>query len=146
MNDYILPDANPVMAYLIVEDPLAMAAFYKKAFGFGEVERVDDENGNPAHIGMGYDGKTAVMFSSQSPADEVLVSPKASGVTSPITIFVYCPDVDALYKQALAAGAVGISEPEDMFWGDRMCRLRDIENYRWAFSTHTGKKILASVG
>lgn len=140
MKDYILPEANPIMAYLIVTDMLKTAEFYKKAFGFSEIERVDDGDGSPMHIGMGYEGKTAIMFSTMSPDDENLLPPKTSSITAPITICIYCKDVDALYKQALAAGAVGISEPEDMFWGDRMCRLRDIENYRWSFSTHTGKK------
>ena len=140
MSDYIYPESHPVVPYLTVADPLAMAAFYEKAFGFQQIERVDDEAGKPIHIGMGYEGKAIVMFSPQSPPDEQTQSPKISRTAVPITIFVYHPDVDALFKQAITSGAQSISEPEDMFWGDRVCRLRDLENYRWAFSTYTGKK------
>ena len=140
MNDYIYPEAHRITPYLTVADPLAMAAFYARAFGFSQIERINDDDGNPIHISMGYEGKNIVMFSSQSIPGEDMRSPKASGASVPITIFVYHPDVDALFEQAVANGAEAISKPEDMFWGDRVCRLRDAENYRWAFATYKGER------
>ena len=58
---------------------------------------------------------------------------------SPVSLFVYCEDVDALCKQAQAAGATVAMPPADMFWGDRMCSLIDPDGHTWNFSTHTGK-------
>ena len=44
-------------------------------------------------------------------------------------------DVDSLYEAALKAGAKSLGAPENMFWGDRMCRLQDLDGYIWCFAT-----------
>jgi uncharacterized glyoxalase superfamily protein PhnB len=68
-------------------------------------------------------------------------SPLTSGVECPITLYLYCEDVDKFYKEALSKGALSLAEPENMFWGDRMCRLKDPENYIWSFATHMGETV-----
>jgi PhnB protein len=57
---------------------------------------------------------------------------------SPTTssLFLYVPDVDALYKRAVRAGATPISEPADMFWGDRMAQVKDHFGTSWGIATH----------
>ncbi len=54
---------------------------------------------------------------------------------APQTFYVYCGDVDALYAQALAAGAISVMPPADQFWGDRYCMVEDPDGYRWGFAT-----------
>jgi PhnB protein len=39
--------------------------------------------------------------------------------------------VDALFAQAVAAGANGWMKPEDMFWGDRFAMVDDPFGRRW---------------
>ena len=51
--------------------------------------------------------------------------------------WLYVPDVDATYKQAVAAGMTGEMAPADMFWGDRHARVSDKFGNVWAIATHT---------
>jgi uncharacterized glyoxalase superfamily protein PhnB len=52
------------------------------------------------------------------------------------TLYVYVSDVDDHYRNASAAGAEILSPPEDMFWGDRMYAVKDLEGHHWAFAQH----------
>jgi PhnB protein len=63
-------------------------------------------------------------------------SPATSKADCPICLYVYCSDVDALYRRAKAAGATVVSEPADMFWGDRVVNLKDPEGYNWMFAAN----------
>ena len=51
-------------------------------------------------------------------------------------IHLYVPDCDAVYVQAMAAGATSITEPADQFYGDRLARITDPHNNQWSISTH----------
>jgi uncharacterized glyoxalase superfamily protein PhnB len=62
--------------------------------------------------------------------------PAMSQVVSPISLYVYCDDVDALYTRATAAGAKGVKPPQDQFYGDRNCVLEDPDGYWWNFATN----------
>ena len=56
--------------------------------------------------------------------------------TCPISLYVYVPNVDAVFKQAVAAGAIATMPVADMFWGDRCGGLRDPFGYSWMVATH----------
>jgi PhnB protein len=43
-------------------------------------------------------------------------------------------DVDAVFKQAVQAGAKGVAEPTDMFWGARFAMVTDPFGHRWMFN------------
>jgi uncharacterized glyoxalase superfamily protein PhnB len=45
-------------------------------------------------------------------------------------------DCDAVYAQALAAGATSVAEPADQFYGDRLARITDPNGNHWSISTH----------
>jgi len=66
-------------------------------------------------------------------------SPHALG-GSPISLWVYVEDADALYKRATAAGAKPADGPmgqmADQFWGDRCGSVVDPEGYTWTIATH----------
>ena len=51
-------------------------------------------------------------------------------------IHLYVPDCDAVYAQAMAAGATSVAEPADQFYGDRLARITDPHNNQWYISTH----------
>ena len=51
-------------------------------------------------------------------------------------IHLYVPDCDAVYVQAMAAGATSITEAADQFYGDRLARITDPHNNQWSISTH----------
>ena len=48
----------------------------------------------------------------------------------------YVPDCDAVYAQAIAAGATSIAEPADQFYGDRLARITDPHGTQWSIPTH----------
>ena len=44
-------------------------------------------------------------------------------------------DVDEQFKKAQQVGLSVISEPEDMFWGDRVTRMQDADGHTWSVAT-----------
>ena len=51
-------------------------------------------------------------------------------------IHLYVADCDAVYAQAIDAGATSVAEPADQFYGDRLARITDPYNNQWSISTH----------
>ena len=62
------------------------------------------------------------------------------GETTPMPagFYVYVPDADALYRQAVAAGAKSVYAPADQPYGDRMCVVEDDWGNGWCIATHLG--------
>jgi PhnB protein len=48
----------------------------------------------------------------------------------------YVEDADAVYQQALSAGAIYVTEMTNLFWGDRGGRVRDPLGNIWWIQTH----------
>jgi PhnB protein len=46
------------------------------------------------------------------------------------------PNVDDVYRQAVAAGAISFQEPTDQFYGDRSAAVRDNFGNKWYIATH----------
>lgn len=55
---------------------------------------------------------------------------------SPVTIHLYVQDVEAVFNQAVAAGATVTMPVADMFWGDRYGLLEDPFGHHWSIATH----------
>ncbi len=51
-------------------------------------------------------------------------------------LYLYVPDVDAVYARAVAAGGVSIMAPMDMFYGDRNGGVTDAWGNQWWIATH----------
>jgi uncharacterized glyoxalase superfamily protein PhnB len=51
-------------------------------------------------------------------------------------LYLYVPDVDATYKQAIAAGGISVREPADQFYGDRSGAVKDPGGNEWWIATH----------
>ena len=64
--------------------------------------------------------------------------PKAMG-GSPISLWIYVEDCDALFNRAVAAGAQVAAGPmgsmADQFWGDRCGTFTDPQGYTWTIAT-----------
>ncbi len=61
--------ATAVVPYLMVRDPDRLREFYEKAFGFELAERVPDDKGKTAHIGMLFQGWRVVMFAGKDESE-----------------------------------------------------------------------------
>lgn len=55
----------------------------------------------------------------------VLVTPAGAREPFPAFLYVYVDDADAVYRRALAAGAVSLEEPFGTRYGDRRTMVRD---------------------
>ncbi len=55
----------------------------------------------------------------------------------PTALHLYVPDVDGMYKDAIAAGGTSLSEPKDQFYGERSGGVVDAWGNHWYIATHT---------
>ena len=129
-----IPEGHPAVSpYLIVDDAPRALEFYKKAFGAKELMRHAGPDGRIGHAEIRI-GDSIVML-----ADEHLEvnarSPKTVGGT-PVSLHLYVKDVDAVARQATAAGAKVVRPVQDQFYGDRNGMLEDPFGHQWHVSTH----------
>jgi uncharacterized glyoxalase superfamily protein PhnB len=90
-----------VSPYLIVTDAAATVEFLKHVFGAIELRRFPDATGKVMHAELRIDD-TVVMLADQAPPDWPAV---------PSYVHVYVADVDAVYREALTAGATSVQAP-----------------------------------
>ena len=132
------PDARWLTPYLVVRDLRGTLALYEKALGFKVKETVPGPDGAPMHAGMSYKGKLVVMMGPEGGPGVSASSPASSGTECPAGLYLYVDDVDAAHDRARDAGMESLAAPEDMFWGDRICRLADADGYHWTLATNVG--------
>ncbi len=119
--------------YLCVRGAASALEFYKKAFGATEVMRLAQPDGRVGHAEIRI-GESVIMLADEFPEMGVR-SPQSLG-GSPVTIHFYVDDVDALAKQAVAAGATLQRPVADQFYGDRSGSLVDPFGHVWMIATH----------
>lgn len=117
---------HTLTSYLVARDADKTVAFLKKAFAaepcFEPMLRPD---GKIMHADMKI-GDSHVMISESSDQHPAM----------PCMIHVYVPDVDTVYKRAIAAGGKSTMEPADMFYGDRSGSVTDPSGNHWYIATH----------
>lgn len=133
------PHTSWTFPYLAVKNADIAVDFYQKAFQFEKVKAVAGDDSTTWHAELQYKDQT-IMLGKQGVHGGTAKAPASSGVESPIQLYVYCDDVENFYKNAIAAGAVAVRAPEDTFWGDRMCNLKDPDGYIWCFATYLGNE------
>lgn len=119
--------------YLICKDAKAAIEFYKKAFGAILEYQLHMPDGKVGHAEIEIAGGT-VMLADEFP-DWKCLSPATIGGTGSSTM-IYVEDVDALFQQAVAAGATVLQPLTNHFYGDRTCKLEDPSGHAWMFATH----------
>jgi PhnB protein len=107
--------------------------FYERVFGAKERSRMPSPDGKIAHAELEI-GDSVVMLSDPFPQSSVKAPAQLGGTT--VSIFVYVEDVDAVFQQAVDAGATVTMPIEDMFWGDRFGSLIDPYGHSWSLATH----------
>jgi uncharacterized glyoxalase superfamily protein PhnB len=124
--------------FLAVRDAAATLDFYEAAFGFTRRDVMRDDAGAVTHADLTYRDAVVMIAPEDPSAPAPARAPASLGVVSPMALYVYCDDVDALFVRATAAGAGTAMPPADMPWGDRMCSLTDPDGYTWNFARHVG--------
>lgn len=129
-----IPAGYPsVTPYLILDNAKAALDFYGKAFGATERMRLAMPNDKIGHAEIAI-GDSVIMLADEC-AEMQRPSAKKLGA-SPVGIHLYVTDVDAVYAQALAAGATATHPIEDKFYGDRAGTVTDPFGYEWYIATH----------
>ena len=122
-----------VTPHLTVKGAAKAIEFYKKAFGAIERGVFAMPDGSIMHASIQIAGGT-LMLNDEYP-QMGCVSPQSLGGTS-VYLMIYVKDVDATFKQALAAGATEKMPVADQFWGDRYGLLQDPFGHFWEIATH----------
>lgn len=123
-----VPDGyHSVNPYIVAGDVESLIDFLGQALG--AVERGDREisaDGTIGHAEVRI-GDSVVMLSQATTAYP----------SRPSVLFVYAADVDAVFRDAVAAGAKPILEPTEQPWGDRVGGFHDPFDNRWWVATRT---------
>lgn len=129
-----IPDGyDQAVPYLTCKNAASAIDFYVKAFGATELMRMPAPDGKIGHAEIKI-GNAIIMLSDEYPEMQI-VSPQTLGGT-PVGLYIYVPDVDALSQRAVAAGATVQRPIADQFYGDRSVTLGDPFGHRWFFATH----------
>lgn len=129
-----IPDGyHSVQPYLHVRGAAEAIDFYKQAFAATERMRMPYPDGRIGHAEIQF-GDSIIMLADEHPENGIY-SPKHFG-GSATSIMLYVEDCDAVYHQALSAGAKSVREPADQFYGDRMAGVEDPFGFKWWIGTH----------
>ena len=140
----ILEGHHAVTPYMIIKDAANAIMFYKKAFGATELMRVTDDSGKVRHAEIKIED-SPIMIVDEFPEYSVMKSPESLGGTT-MHIFLYVEDVDALFAQAIDAGAKELMPVEDHSEGDRRGGVTDPFGHIWWIATHIKDVPLEEIG
>jgi PhnB protein len=124
---------HTVTPHLICAGAAEAIEFYKKAFGAVELSRVPGSDGKVMHASIRI-GDSVIMLNDENPQWGALGPKSLPG--SPVTIHLYVEDADAVFAQAVAAGAKATMPLDDTFWGDRYGKVEDPFGHQWSIGTH----------
>jgi uncharacterized glyoxalase superfamily protein PhnB len=105
-----------VTPWMISKDTAGLIDFLERAFGAEELARVENPNGpGIGHAEVRIGNAIVMLFDVLSP----------EWPYTPSFLRLYLPDGDAAFQRAVDAGATPLHRMTEMFWGDRVGRLRD---------------------
>ncbi len=121
-----IPDGyHTVTPYLVVSDAARLIDFLRRAFDARETVCMKRPDGTISHAEIKI-------------GDSMIMVGQASGEwkAMPCMIYLYVPDADTVYQQALQAGATSLMEPANQFYGDRNGGVKDPFGNQWWIGTH----------
>jgi uncharacterized glyoxalase superfamily protein PhnB len=114
---------HSVTPWIISRDTAKLLDFLTEAFGAEELSRVNVEGGI-GHAEVRIGDSVVMMFDA-----------RADWPDTPCFLRLYVEDCDAVYEQALKAGATSVTEVTYLFFGDRVGRVRDPFGNLWWLQT-----------
>jgi PhnB protein len=114
-----------VTPWIISPDTSELLDFVKRAFGAEELVRVPNKNGSIGHAEFRVGDAIVMAFDADS-----------SWKHTPSFLRLYVNDCDAVYQQALDAGATSVTKMTNLAFGDRVARIRDPQGNLWWIHTH----------
>jgi len=123
MNGHAPKGFHTITPFLIAKEPRKLIDFLVR--GLGATVTIPSESDEHFHAEVRV-GDSMVMVGG-------VVGPDWPAYSA--ELYLYVPDCDELYKQALAAGRVSSEAPKDRDWGDRLGAVRDPAGNRWMLAT-----------
>jgi PhnB protein len=133
MSQPISRGSQTIVPSITVNDGVTAIEFYKKAFGAEVQFLMSDPASNKIAYAELRIGNNYFTVNDEVPQQQALSPTTRGGPTGGFNLYV--ADCDALFKQAVAAGATVKMPPMDMFWGDRIGAVDDPFGHRWGIST-----------
>jgi uncharacterized glyoxalase superfamily protein PhnB len=121
---YIPRGLTTITPYFLVREVDAFIEFLKEAFDASVFHTITSEDGVIGHAEIDI-GTSRIM------ASRAQDRPETSAF-----MYMYVPDVDRLFQQALAAGADLVQEPHRMYYGDYVATVRDPFGNAWSIASH----------
>ena len=113
-----------VIPYFAVAEPGALLDFLVAAFG--------------AEPGLALRGPDGALQHAEAKIGNCVLMMGRSPSPRPNTTYMYVPDVDAVYRRAVAApgAARSLRQPTDEWYGDRSAGLEDSQGNQWWLASH----------
>jgi PhnB protein len=124
-ESYIPKGLHNVNVYLHPRRAEPLIAFLKRAFGAQEVAKYASPDGVVQHAQIRIGDSVVEMGEAHDQYEPM-----------PAMFYLYVPNVDAVYRQTVAAGATSFQEPTDQPYGDRQAGVRDAFGNTWYIATH----------
>lgn len=140
----IPPGFHALTPSLTLKHAREAIAFYQKAFGAQVMDVFPTPDGKSTMHALIRIGDSFLMMADEMPNQGGCQSAESLGA-SPVSLYLYVPDADRVFQQALAAGASATMPVADMFWGDRCGMLKDPFGYAWTIATHVRELTPAQV-
>jgi len=114
-----------ITPYLMANGVASLIDFLKNAFGAVECLRHARPDGTVMHAQLKINDSFIMM-----------AEPTGPFPAAPASLYLYLDDVDAVYANAIKAGAESVMPPSNQFYGDRMGGVKDLCGNTWWLATH----------
>jgi PhnB protein len=126
---------NTITPYLIVKGAAQAIEYYKNIFGATEIMRMEQPGGKIGHAELKI-GNSHIMLADENPSMGLGHTSAVTIGSSPVSLYVYLPDVDNVVERAVSAGAKILKPVQDQFYGDRSGFIQDPFGHLWGVATH----------
>ena len=126
---------HSITPYLVIKGAAQAIEYYKKVFGATEVVRMNAPDGKVGHAELQI-GDSRIMLADENPSMGAGYTSATSIGNSPVSLYLYLPDVDRVIERAAAAGAKILKPAQDQFYGDRSGFIQDPFGHLWGIATH----------
>lgn len=123
----------PITPHIVVVGADAASAFYQDAFGAEELSRIPTPDGRLMSVELRIAGGS-LHLADEFPEMKVLAPPSLGGTAVVLALAV--EDAEAVFAQAVAAGAKVRQPLADTFWGDLHGQVEDPFGHRWNVAQH----------
>jgi PhnB protein len=114
-----------ITPWISSRDTIALMDWLTAAFGAEELAKLVDENGVVGHAEMRIGNAIVMMFDA-----------KPDWPPTPAFLRLYVGNADAVHRQAIRAGGTAVTEVTELFFGDRVGRVRDPFGNLYWIQTH----------